>query len=86
MAPRSPGRGCATRGLTLDRHDATTITISPPGGGWTAIVPICPFVVEDGATTVVGLTLSVRRAFSWRDNRFHFQPRFECEQEDPDEG
>lgn len=36
------------------------------------------------ATTVVGLTLSVRRAFSWRDNRFHFDPRFECEAEEPD--
>lgn len=61
-------------------HDGTTVTITPPGGGWTAIVPICPFVVEDGGTAVVGLSLSVRRSFFWRDNRFHFQPRFVCEQ------
>jgi hypothetical protein len=60
-------------------HDGTTITIEPPGGGWTAIVPVCPFSVEDGGTTVVGLTLSVRHAFSWRENRFHFRPKFECE-------
>lgn len=68
-------------------YDGTTITIAPPGGGWTAIVPICPFVVEEGATTVVGLALEVGRSFAWRDNRFHFQPRFVCEQaEDGMEG
>jgi len=60
-------------------EDGTTVTITPPGGGWTAIVPVCPFVVEGGATTVVGLKLEVRRSFHWRDNRFHFQPRFVCE-------
>ena len=60
-------------------RDGTTITIDPPGGGWTTIVPICPFEVQDGATAVVGLQLSVRRSFIWRDNRFHFQPRFVCE-------
>ena len=63
-------------------HNGTTITIAPPGGGWTAIIPICPFVVEDGATTVVGLSLSVRRAFSWRENHFRFDPHFECEQDE----
>jgi len=63
-------------------HDGTTITIAPPGGGWTAIIPICPFVVEEGATTVVGLSLSVRRAFSWRENHFRFNPHFECEQDE----
>ena len=60
--------------------DGTIVAITPPGGGWTAIVPICPFVVEDGATAVVGLQLSVKRSFFWSNNRFHFQPRFECEQ------
>jgi len=60
-------------------RDGTTVAITPPGGGWTAIIPICPFVVEDGATAVVGLQLSVKRSFFWRNDRFHFQPRFECE-------
>ena len=61
--------------------DGTTIRITPPGGGWTAIVPICPFVVEQGATTTVGLTFMLEHAFKWRDNRFHFQPRFVCDQD-----
>ena len=67
-------------------YDGTTITIDPPGGGWTAIVPICPFVVEEGATAVVGLKLQINRAFSWRNNRFHFQPSFTCEEEGEGEG
>ena len=67
-------------------YDGTTITIDPPGGGWTAIVPICPFLVEEDATAVVGLQLQINRAFSWRKNRYHFQPSFKCEQdEDEDE-
>lgn len=61
--------------------DGTAIRITPPGGGWTAIVPICPFVVEQGATTTVGLTFMLEHAFKWRDNRFHFQPRFVCDQD-----
>ncbi|MDH3207189.1 MAG: hypothetical protein OEO79_11290, partial [Gemmatimonadota bacterium] len=44
-------------------HDGTTITITPPGGGWTAIVPVCPFDIEDGGTEIVGLVLPVRSAF-----------------------
>ena len=72
----------AVQGVT---QNGTTITIEPPGGGWTAIIPICPFVIEDGETTVVGLQLSVRRSFRWRYNRFHFQPHFECEQDEQPE-
>ena len=29
-------------------HDGTTITIEPPGGGWTSIIAICPFDVRRG--------------------------------------
>lgn len=60
--------------------DGTTITVAPPGGGWTAIVPICPFIVDGGATTTVGLTFMLQNAFKFRDNRFHFQPRLVCRQ------
>lgn len=67
-------------------RDGTTVSITPPGGGWTAIVPICPFVVEEGATAVVGLQLSVKRSFFWRENRFHFMPQFVCGQPDDEEG
>ena len=67
-------------------YDGTTITIDPPGGGWTAIVPVCEFVVGDGETSVVGLTFMVREAFKWRDNRFHFSPRMVCVAEEEAEG
>ncbi|KPJ84344.1 MAG: hypothetical protein AMS18_16890 [Gemmatimonas sp. SG8_17] len=64
-------------GVTLD---GTTIAITPPGGGWTAIVPMCPFVVGDGGTTTVSLKFMLNQAFSWRNSRYHFQPRFVCEE------
>jgi hypothetical protein len=64
-------------GVTLD---GTTITMTPPGGGWTAIVPMCQFVVGDGGTTTVSLKFMLNQAFSWRNSRYHFQPRFVCEE------
>jgi hypothetical protein len=77
----------AFQGVT---YDGTTITIDPPGGGWTAIIPICPFDVVEGETAVVGLEISLTRSLSWRDNRYHFKPVFQCDQgteeEAPTEG
>jgi hypothetical protein len=64
-------------GVTLD---GTTITITPPGGGWTAMVPVCPFLVHEGGTTTVPIKFMLDQAFSWRDNRHHFHPRFVCEE------
>ncbi len=66
--------------------DETVITVTPPGGGWTAIVPVCRFEVVDGATTTVGLKLDVLRAFTWRDGRHHFQPSFSCDAGSSDGG
>jgi hypothetical protein len=65
-------------------HDGTTITITPPGGGWTAIVERCPFVVGEGETTVVGLRFMVRQAFFWGEGRFHFRPRLRCPAPEPE--
>ncbi len=69
-------------------RDDTTITIDPPGGGWTAVVPLCPFEVAEDATAVVGLMLPVRSALVWREGRFRFQPRFRsripCEMDGPE--
>lgn len=65
-------------------HDGTGIAITPPGGGWTAIVPVCPFEVVDGETTSVGLRFVGGRAFSWREGGYHFKPRFECDGGEPD--
>jgi hypothetical protein len=59
--------------------DGTAITITPPGGGWTTIVPVCAFDVADGATTTVGLRFMLAHAFPWRDGHHQFRPRFECD-------
>lgn len=64
-------------------HDGTGIAITPPGGGWTAIVPVCPFEVVDGATTSVDLRFMGGRAFSSRNGGYHFKPHFECDNTDP---
>ena len=71
----------AVQGVT---HDGTRITVEPPGGGWTAIVERCSFVVGEGETTVVGLRFMVRQAFRWGDGRFHFRPRLRCAEPEPD--
>jgi hypothetical protein len=53
----------------------TRITIEPPGGGWTANVPLCPRVeVEGGDTTTVSLELQVWNAFFWYGDGLHFEP------------
>ncbi|MGD2045341.1 MAG: DUF4382 domain-containing protein [Gemmatimonadota bacterium] len=57
-------------------RDGTTITVTPPGGGWTAVVPVCPFDVTEDETAVVGLMLPVRRSLSWHDGHYRFEPRF----------
>jgi hypothetical protein len=57
--------------------DDTEVTIDPPGGGWTAIVALCPPVeVAGSGTPTVTLTLDVRNAVLMNAGRFHFQPRF----------
>jgi len=63
--------------VQLVLKDDTEITITPPGGGWTAIVPLCPPIeVEGSGTSTVSLTLDVRNAVVMLDGRFHFAPRF----------
>jgi hypothetical protein len=72
----------AIRGTT---RDGTVITIEPPGGGWTAVVPICALEV-DGHTETVGLRLQVRDSFLRGGDRWSFQPRFrtrgDCDDDD----
>jgi hypothetical protein len=63
-------------GVEAVLRDGTTIAITPPGGGWTAVVPICPLVVEESSTSVVDLMLPVRSAFVFAEGRFRFMPRF----------
>jgi len=63
----------AVQGVT---HDGTVVTIEPPGGGWTAVIPICPLEVVEGETTLVGLALNVRSSFLQVGNWWSFHPRF----------
>lgn len=62
----------------LVRTDGTVITITPPGGGWTKIVQVCPFEVVDGAATTVTIKFRGFRSFKWDGQRYHFDPDFEC--------
>ena len=59
-------------------RNGTTITITPPGGGWTAIVHRCEFTVDEGAETTVSLKFVVDRSFSLHEGRYHFKPHFVC--------
>lgn len=61
------------RGVT---HDGSVVTIEPPGGGWTTIVPICPLEVTDGTTATVSIAFNVRNSFIQLGNGFSFNPRF----------
>lgn len=63
----------AVQGVT---HDGTEVTIEPPGGGWTAVIPICPLEVVQGQTSLVGLALNVRSSFLQVGNWWSFHPRF----------
>jgi hypothetical protein len=63
----------AVQGVT---NNGTVITIEPPGGGWTSVIPICPFAVAEGETAAVGLGFNVRNSFLQLGNNWSFQPRF----------
>lgn len=64
--------------VELTLTSGTKVTIDPPGGGFTAIVPVEPFTVVDGAVT--SLTLRIHAgAFSEANGEFDFDPHFDCE-------
>lgn len=63
----------AVQGTT---RDGAKVTINPPGGGWTAVIPICPLEVTDGNTATVGIALNVRNSFIRSGSWWSFQPRF----------
>ena len=60
--------------------DGTKIAITPPGGGWTAIVNVVsPFVVVEGEMTTIDLKFKWWKAFRMLEGKFHFEPEFDCE-------
>ena len=57
--------------------DGGSIALTPPGGGWTAIVRVGPFSVAEGETVTLNLNLRLGRAFRRLDGAFRFFPEFE---------
>jgi hypothetical protein len=65
--------------LELTLGNGTIIAVTPPGGGWTAIVRMpSPFTVTAGQTTTVPLKFRWDRSFACHLERWEFHPEFEC--------
>jgi hypothetical protein len=58
--------------------DGTKFQLTPPGGGWTKIVPVTPFEVIDGQTTTIELQFKPFGAFREFGGEFEFFPDFDC--------
>jgi uncharacterized protein DUF4382 len=54
------------------------IELTPPGGGWTKIVPVATFEVIEGQTTTIELRFKPFGAFRELDGKFEFFPDFDC--------
>ncbi|HEX4825564.1 MAG TPA: DUF4382 domain-containing protein [Candidatus Polarisedimenticolaceae bacterium] len=66
------------RALHVTLSDGTVIDVTPPGGGWTSIVPADQFDVVAGQTTSVQLHFQPTGAFQWNDGQLVFNPGFDC--------
>jgi uncharacterized protein DUF4382 len=56
--------------------------LTPPGGGWTRIIPVETFEVIDGQTITIELRFNPLHAFEELDGEFEFSPDFECHRQD----
>ena len=73
------------RSLGVVLSDGTRIDVTPPGGGWTAIVRTEPFDVAEGTLTTVNLRFRADRAFRWVEDRLEFHPEFDADVDDGDD-
>ena len=65
--------------VALTLEDGTIVTIEPPGGGWTAVLPVNdPFTVAEGQTTTVDINFRAGRLFRWLNGEWEFSPNFDC--------
>ncbi len=65
--------------LEVTLSSGTKIAITPPGGGWTSVIPVSPPVtVVAGETTTVPLSFRRDRSFGCDLGRWDFHPEFEC--------
>lgn len=67
------------RSLHVGLSDGTLIDVTPPGGGWTAIVNTDAFDVVEGELTTVTLHFRENGAFSIVDGHIVFNPGFDGE-------
>jgi hypothetical protein len=67
------------RSLHVELSDGTHVDVTPPGGGWTAIVPAEPFDVVEGQLTTVNLHFRASNAFQWVNGQLEFDPEFDCD-------
>lgn len=68
-------------GVTL--ADGTQVTVTPPGGGWTAIVSVAqPFTVIEGQTTTITLNFRKDLSFACGSGGWEFHPKIECDDND----
>jgi hypothetical protein len=62
--------------------DGTSKVLTPPGGGWTRIIPVETFEVIDGQTITIELRFNPLHAFEELNGEFEFSPDFECHRRD----
>ncbi|HJQ97677.1 MAG TPA: DUF4382 domain-containing protein [Candidatus Polarisedimenticolaceae bacterium] len=67
------------RALHVELSDGTQVDVTPPGGGWTAIVPAEAFDVVEGQLTTVNLRFRADGAFRFVDGHLEFDPEFDCD-------
>jgi hypothetical protein len=73
--------------VELTLMNGTVVTVDPPGGGWTAIVPVtAPFTVAEGQTTTVNIKFRPG-GFHWiSGDDWGFNPEFDCDGENEHDG
>jgi len=72
--------------VELTLANDTVVTIDPPGGGWTAVIPVAEsFTVAEGLTTTVNIKFRPAGSFSWLDDEWEFRPKFECDDDDDED-
>ena len=65
--------------IELTLSSGMKVAISPPGGGWTAIVAVAkPFTVKEGETTSIALDFRIDLSFVCPIADWDLHPRVEC--------
>jgi hypothetical protein len=61
------------------------IAVTPPGGGWTAIVAVAqPFTVKEGTTTTIALNFRMDLSFACAIASWDLKPKLHCDRADND--